>query len=409
MIGGMFTWDGPWPGPVLTLDPEHFTNQHCGKIYLAMDAIRGDVGPVDIVDLVRSLREMEYDYLASEMLELQDQAPVSCNLDHWARLITDKYHRAEILRVSRDAAARCEDAATAAAAVAMAVSQIEVTGQRDGMLPSMDDVRELHKELQREYDEPQAFVSATTGLSDVDRIVRLSHHHLTIIAGRPGMGKSALAGTIAMHAAMQPGVGSVCLFSLEMSKSDFLRRMLSACSGVPGEKLAAGVNDGTLLDDFETLYRMRLAMDDRPRLSIDAMRASLSMQKHPRIVIVDYLQLAKTNDKLERHDIRLGAITKGLKAIAKDFDTHVIALSQLNRGVETREDKRPRMSDLRNSGELEEDADNVWLLYRPAYYNPGQPEDLAILSIGKQRHGSTGEVRLRWDATTQTFSDWIRR
>ncbi len=407
VIGGMFTWEGPWPAAVLRLEPEHFRHEHCAKLYMAIDSIRGDVGPVDIVELHHKLRELEYDYLSSEMLKLQNQSPVSCNLDHWAWIISDRHMKAEILRLTRDAVSRGEDAASAAAAANIAVMSMDLHGRDDGLVAVREMLPGVLRDLEQEYDDPNGTLITRTGIAAIDSRAKLRAGQLTVIAARPGMGKSALAGNIAMHSAHGDADGIVALFSLEMHASDFIRRMLSSFARVTPTRLPAMAKSGTLLEACDHLHRLRLYIDDRPRMGIDSMRAALSRFKRTRVVIVDYLQLAKMDNRLERHDLRLGAVTKGLKAISKDFDCHVIALSQLNRGVESREGRRPHMSDLRNSGEIEEDADNIWFIYREGYYNDDDPDDTAEIIMSKQRFGATGIARVAWDARTQTFHDRV--
>jgi replicative DNA helicase len=151
-------------------------------------------------------------------------------------------------------------------------------------------------------------------------------------------------------------------------------------------------------------------IDSRSNINTDSMRHALERVGDVRLVVLDYLQLAKMDAKLERQDLRVGAVTKGLKAIAKEFDCHVIALSQLNRGVESRESKRPAISDLRDSGNIEQDADNIWMLYRDDYYNDEtQDKGIAEINVAKNRHGSTGVVKVSWRPEIQTFGSLARR
>jgi replicative DNA helicase len=406
-IGAMLAWDGPWPVEVYRLQAEHFRNEHCAKIYLAIDAIRGDVGPVDVVDLRNKLREFGYRYLDSELLELADRSPASSNLDHWAGLITDAWQRGEISRVTREAIERGDNASQAAAAIGEALSGMEDANKTSGLVHISRPLAKVIRDLALEADEPASAAFVKTGLLDLDRYGKLKQGQLTIIAGRPSMGKSSLAGNIAAHCAVNLN-SIVALFSLEMETSDFIRRMISSHAKAKPDDLPSMAKAGKLLDTADFLHHLNLYIDDRPRLGIPAIRSALTRFKSIRLVVVDYLQLAEMDRKLERHDLRLGAITKGLKAIAKDFECHVIALSQLNRGVEKRENSIPTMADLRNSGEIEEDADNVWLLYRPNYYDKTKPERMADIILGKQRFGKTGVVHVSWDPDTQTFGNLAR-
>jgi len=403
-IGGMLAWPGPWPEQVHSLTAEQFTSEHCAKVYTVIEEIRGDVGPVDPIDLRSKLNEYSWGYLSKEVFELIECCPGHVNLGHWAYLVTDAWRRREMERAVQDALGRGDTAEVAAAEIQRAMASVDV-GNNSGLVHVSKPLGSVVRELQREYENPDSFVEAKTGIKALDKKGKLCKGQLTIIAGRPGMGKSSLAGNIASHCAMSKDKGSVALFSLEMDKSSLIRRIMSSAAGLQYEDLPSKAASGELAETCNQIYQFNLYIDDRAGISVDAIRASLSRLKQISLVVVDYLQLAKMDSKHERHDLRVGAVTKGLKAIAKDFDCHVIALSQLNRAVEQRAESKPKMSDLRDSGNIEEDADNVWLLYRAHYYNADKPENEADITIGKQRFGRTGTVRVTWNGNTQTFSD----
>jgi replicative DNA helicase len=163
------------------------------------------------------------------------------------------------------------------------------------------------------------------------------------------------------------------------------------------------IGDPVLMDAIDKTHHLDLWIDDRAGIGVSQIRQSLMRLPRVRMVVVDYLQLVATSADIERHDLRVGAITKALKAIAKDLGCHVIALSQLNRRVEERRPPRPQVSDLRDSGNIEEDADNVLMLYRPAYYDARADETEAEIIIGKQRNGPTGAVTVGWSSDRQMF------
>jgi replicative DNA helicase len=217
------------------------------------------------------------------------------------------------------------------------------------------------------------------------------------------MGKSALAGNIAAECAKDVTKGATCLFSLEMSAVSLVRRLVAARSKIPSKRMVARIGDPGLMNAIEKTHHLDLWVDDRSGIGPAQIRQALLRLPKVRLVIVDYLQLVATDASIERHDLRLGAITKGLKSIAKDFNCHVIALSQLNRRVEERRPPVPMVSDLRDSGNLEEDADNVWMLYRAGYYDQGADSTEADLIIGKARNGPTGTIRIGWNKDRQQF------
>ena len=295
----------------------------------------------------------------------------------------------------------------------------------------------------------------TTGLNGLNaKIGGLHKSDLIIVAGRPGMGKSALATNIGFAAAqrflrdqedgIEPAKSAgapVALFSLEMSADQLATRILAEESGISAENLRMGkisqAEFRNLARAASELQSLPLYIDDTPGLTIAGLRARarrLKRQKGIGLIIVDYLQLLQGTGKAGANENRvqeISEISRGLKQLAKELDLPVMALSQLSRAVEQREDKRPQLSDLRESGSIEQDADMVWFVYREDYYiaakepkRPSEGDDtkvweahqqwqsdiesvygLAELIIGKQRHGSTGKVRLRFEARITKFSD----
>ena len=292
----------------------------------------------------------------------------------------------------------------------------------------------------------QGVVGLTTGLDDLNNILGgLQRSDLLILAGRPSMGKTALAVNIAYNAALalaneakEKGIpakeaGSVGFFSLEMSSEQLTIRMLSSASEINSAKIIHGKISQ---DDFAKLVRTSSEMsslpffiDDTPALSISGLRARarrLKRQHNLKLIVVDYLQLVRGSSAMS-HDNRVqevSEITQGLKAIAKELDLPVVALSQLSRAVEQREDKRPLLSDLRESGSIEQDADVVMFIYREEYYlsrsMPSMDDDkkfgkwqedmnrvmnVAEVIVAKHRNGAIGNVKLRFDSNLTQFSN----
>ncbi|HEY0086370.1 MAG TPA: replicative DNA helicase [Allosphingosinicella sp.] len=297
----------------------------------------------------------------------------------------------------------------------------------------------------------------TTGLDGINaKTGGLHHSDLVILAGRPGMGKTALATNIAYNAAARylqdiaDGIapeksagGPVAFFSLEMSADQLATRILAEQSGISGENLRMGKISQ---QDFRNLARaaadlegLPLYIDDTAGLTIAALRTRARRLKRQRgigLIVVDYLQLLQGSGKSGGDQNRvqeISEISRGLKTLAKELHVPVIALSQLSRAVEQREDKRPQLSDLRESGSIEQDADMVWFVYREEYYvqvkepkRPSEGDDakvwddhakwmvdmegasgMAELIVAKQRHGSTGKVKMKFEAKITRFSDWI--
>lgn len=284
-------------------------------------------------------------------------------------------------------------------------------------------------------------IGTTTGLSDLDRALGGLHRtDLVIIAGRPGMGKSALATTVAEAAA---STGKRIFFaSLEMSADQIAARQIAAATGISAERQRNGplMRDdiSALIEAGNRIRSLPIFFDDMMLTSIEKLRAKLKRHRRRRgldLVVVDYLQLMQGTERVENRVQEVSAITRGLKAIAKDFEVPVVALSQLSRAVEQRDDKRPHLADLRDSGSIEQDADVVMFLYRDEYYalqeEPQRREretnevyanrvlawdercrkvrNISEIIISKNRHGSTKTVAVRFDAERTAFQNLTRQ
>jgi replicative DNA helicase len=259
--------------------------------------------------------------------------------------------------------------------------------------------------------EREKFRAGTTGFSDLDRqISGLNKSDLLILAARPGMGKTSLALNIAVKFAAKRPDSETVIFSLEMSKEQLATRILSAESYVENQKLMTGNIDTSgddwtkLSDGMAKLSGMNIWLDDTAGITVQQMKAKLRRLKNPGCVIVDYLQLMHSGKHIENRVVELSEITRQLKLMAKELNIPIITLSQLNRGVESRTDKRPMLADLRESGSIEQDADIVMFIYREGYYNK-QAADLSATEIivAKNRHGETGAITLRWNSQYTLF------
>jgi replicative DNA helicase len=407
VLGGILNCDGALPRSFLDLDDGCFRDPHRGHLWLAIKELSENQQPIDVVTVAEKMKAMGSDTPASYVVRLAECDPFVSNLDHWCGLLLEARRRAQFLESAKTAierAGKSESADDMAAIMTDAMRSVRPRSKEDPTL-IRDHLREVRRSLIAEHEHPEVARIAATGLCDLDRKVILSPAQMTIIAGRPGMGKSSLAGNIAAFCSKDPKKGFVVVFSLEMSTADLIRRMMSSESRFPADALPRFAAAGQLDRTCEKFYEYALHINQKPHIGINSVRSFLSGLGKIRLVVFDYLQLADM-EKQERHDLRVGAMTKGLKAVAKEFNCHVIVLSQLNRSVESRIPPTPRLSDLRDSGNIEEDADNVWLLYRPWVYDRSQDESAAQLNIAKQRHGTTGEVDLRWDGPTQTFRNF---
>lgn len=441
------------------LRPEHFANAAHGRIYEACARLieRGQIAsPVTlkgIFDQDEALRELGG---AQYLVRLAASVVSVINAEDYAREIRDCFLRRELIEVGEviineafdrtldspatqqieEAEARlfnlAEDGSAEGGfvdfslALSNSVSMVEAAYKRDGGLAGL-----------------------STGLIDIDNLLGGLHpSDLLILAARPAMGKTALATNIAFHVAMaglkdpthekQP----VAFFSLEMSSEQLATRILAERTEISSEKLRRGMltddDFGHLVDAVQDLERVPLFIDDTPALPISTMRTRarrLKRQHGLSLIVVDYLQLMRpgVGTRPDNRVQEISAISQGLKAIAKELEVPVIALSQLSRQVEQREDKRPVLADLRESGSIEQDADVVMFIFREEYYlqkaEPVQRADehdekfherheqwqercekaygKAEVMVSKQRHGPTGTVTLHFEGATTRFSNYV--
>jgi len=271
---------------------------------------------------------------------------------------------------------------------------------------------------QRQTNIPQsddAYPGLTTGLKDLDKKINgLNKSDLILIAARPGMGKTSIALNIALAAAKKYDK-TVAFFSLEMSREQLAMRLVSNESFVDNQKLVTGklTEDewGKIAIASAALSQTDLRVDDNPSITVAEMNAKCRRIDNLGLVLIDYLQLmtsagqGQTSNNANRVQV-VSDISRALKIMAKELNVPVICLSQLSRANESRQDKRPMLSDLRESGAIEQDADEVMFIYRDDYYNPNSPEkNVAEIIVAKNRHGETGTVKVQWLPQFTTFAD----
>ncbi len=280
-----------------------------------------------------------------------------------------------------------------------------------GLTPISDVIFESWNRLQKiTGPDKDKYLGAKTGFTLLDTITTgLNRSDLIILAARPGMGKTSFALNIASNVARHSGK-EVAVFSLEMSKEQLATRMLSTEALVDSNKLRSGHlsdNDWVrLASSADVLCGLPIYIDDTAGTNVPQLKAKLRRMKNLGLVVIDYLQLMESTVKSENQVLRISEITRNLKILAKEIDVPVILLSQLNRGVESRPDKHPQLSDLRESGSIEQDADIVLFLFRDGYYNKESNEpNISECIVAKNRHGDTGSVKLIWDGQFTRFSN----
>jgi replicative DNA helicase len=273
-------------------------------------------------------------------------------------------------------------------------------------------------------DNPNDITGVPTGFYDLDRMTSgLQAGDLVVLAARPSMGKTALAVNIAEHVALNEGL-PVAVFSMEMAATELVRRMMCARAGVDSQKLKQNRLNaeecGKVISALVGLQKAPIFIDDTPGLTVGKLRALARrhvQRNHAKLIVVDYLQLMTAPESArENRQQEVSAISRGIKALARELNVPILCLSQLNRAAEAREGHRPRMSDLRESGSLEQDADAVWLLHREEYYHLGDEDwfngkgndkywGTGEIIVAKNRNGPTGTVPLTWNNTTTRFGN----
>jgi replicative DNA helicase len=381
------------------------------RIFEKMAALNERNQAIDFITLKEELaRAGELDevggpaYIAS----LVDGVPKATNVEYYARIVKEKstlrnliYAANKILAEAYEADQESEAILDQAESAIFAVAEDRLKG---GFVAMGDLVKQNFPKIERLFEQKRLITGVPTGFVDLDEMTRgLQAGDLVIVAGRPSMGKTSLVLNISQYVAMQPG-HTVGFFSLEMSKESLFLRLLASEAQIDSHRLMSGAigqkDYGRISHALETLSAMRLFVDDTANIGVLEMRAKARRLKSEHglsLLVVDYIQLMSARGRYENRTLELAAISRALKGLAKELHVPVVVLSQLSRAPESRADHRPQLSDLRESGALEQDADVVILIYRDDAYNrdPNNPDaGIAELIVAKQRNGPTGTVRL---------------
>ena len=375
------------------------------------------IDPVTVLDKMKELG-LHQDNSRDYILQLMEITPTAANVVRYANIVREKAMLRGLAQASSDIAEMVhEEVGTASEMLESAEKKIYALrkGERGDSLEHVGTI--LHKVFDRLNELSQsdsAIPGMSTGLHDLDtKINGLNNSDLLLVAARPAMGKSAFALNIGLNVAKKYNK-TVAIFNLEMSREQLVMRLLANESFVDGKKLATGKLTeeewGKLCMASASLSQTDLRIDDNPSITVAEMNAKCRRLDNLGLVIIDYLQLMQGSGYGKGGgDNRVqvvGEISRALKIMAKELNVPVLCLSQLSRAVESRTDKRPILSDLRESGAIEQDADSVMFLYRDEYYNENtEDKGVAECIVSKNRHGETGTVKLQWIAQYQAFAD----
>lgn len=417
VLGAMLIDDEAIGAVIERLDSSFFYDAAHQRIYESIIRLYSDRKNVDLITLSDRLKTdgaLEAIGGATYLTDLVDTVPTSANVLHYAEIVKEKGIKRKLIRNATEIVSMSFSVETEVDGLVdeaeRLIFEIASAREKQQAVPIKDIVKSTIEKIDMLYQHKDTVTGVPTGFIDLDKMTSgLQNSDLVIIAARPSMGKSALAAAIAEHAAIDKGL-PVAFFSLEMSKEQVVMRMLCSQARVDASKVRTGMlaaPDWPLLTRAAAkLSNVPYFIDDTPAISPLELRAKARRLKSAhdiRLIVVDYLQLMRGSTKSENRQQEISEISRSLKALAREIGVPVIAISQLSRAVESRQDRRPQLSDLRESGAIEQDADVVILLMREDYYE-AKPENLGLaeLIVAKQRNGPTGTVRLRF------FKEYVR-
>lgn len=425
ILGGILLDNQALNSVLEILEQGDFYSESHRKIFAAVVDLSERNEPSDLITLSNILKDKKHldqvggmAYLAS----LVDNVPSAANVAYYAKIVKEKAilrrligTATEILTKSYNAGADVDEVLDEAEHAIFEISENKI---RPAFHPIKNIIKDSFKTIEKLYERKELITGVPTGFGKIDDLTSgLQKSDLIIVAGRPSMGKTAFALNIAQHAAMEGGI-PVAIFSLEMSKEQLAIRMLSTVAKVDSQRLRKGFLGETDWPKLTTaagqLSEALIYIDDTPAITALEMKAKarrLKAESGLGLIILDYLQLMRGGTYKESREQEISDISRSLKALAKELSVPVIALSQLNRKVEDRTNRRPQMADLRESGAIEQDADVIAFIYRDEVYNKSEdnPEKgLAEVIIGKQRNGPTGMVKLAFLEKYTCFENLAR-
>lgn len=402
---------------------DDFAKPSHGTIFQHMIALYETTATMEIVSLVQRLTDhgLLDDVGGSQyLIELAEGVPTAANAVEYARLVREKATMRELIRAAGeilvDAHQSRQDPAIVLGEAEQRIFQIAQRRESRAAVSLKELLDEVMKSL--EQNEGRHITGIPTGYDELDEMLSgFQKGEVIILAARPSMGKTAFALNVTEQ--MAAGGKGVAFFSLEMGKQQLVQRLLCAKAGIDGQRLRKNMlqreDTHRLIAACDQMQSTPIFIDDSPGLTLLQMRSKARRMKERfgiEGVVIDYLQLMSSGTRVESRQVEVSEISRGVKAMARELDVPVLCLSQLNRASEGRDGHRPRMSDLRESGSIEQDADVVLMLHREEYYHLNDPNwaeanpdkrNIAEVIVAKQRNGPTGTVRLVWDSRTTAF------
>jgi len=431
VIGAMLVSETAVAAVAERLAAEDFYSEVHRIIYGAMMRLYSRGEPIDQLTLTNELRSVnEFERIGGRpyVFQIVESVPTAANAGRYADIVRGKALLRAIIdvgsRITEDAFREPEDVTEALDSAEQLVYGVSNRTLREHLAPVSELAPGALEMIQRLYEQEGEVTGVETGFEDLDRLTTGFHKSdLIILAARPAMGKTAMALNAIWHASGEKNM-PVAIFSLEMSKEQLVQRLISQTTRIPSQALRSG---NVKAEDWPKLVRgvaevsrAPIWIDDTAGVTLMEIRAkvrrlasqlNVAGEMPLSLVVVDYLQLMVGQGiRLENRQQEIAEISRGLKVLARDLDVPVLAIAQLSRAVEARHDKRPLLSDLRDSGAIEQDADVVMFLYRDEYYNPeSDDKGIAEVIVGKHRNGPTGKVQLAWLEQYTKFASLARR
>ena len=426
VLGSMIIDPEGIPEVVTAVRPEFFYIPQHKDIYGVILSMFEINQVIDFVSLLENLKDNNvYDEAGGKayLTQLVQTVPTSANVKTYIDILRERYYARSLIGAAKGILKDIEEHAVDTDKLIESAEQriydIRTGNDKSGLTPIKDIIEQETYDRLSKIADPEThddYVGIPCGIGELDRMMTgLNKSDLIILGARPSMGKTSMALNIARNVAVDTGK-TVCFFSLEMSRDQLAQRLLSSESGIDSAKLRTGeltADEWTMLTRAgEHLSKTNLFFDQSSDITVPEMKAKLRRMKKVDLVIIDYLGLMHSARRIDNRVQEISEITRNLKIMAKEFNIPVIACSQLSRGTETKgKSHRPALSDLRDSGSIEQDADIVLFLYRDAYYNNEKSDEEDFVEetkseciVAKNRHGETGKVELHWDSKHTRFT-----
>ena len=430
VLGGIMLKNEAWDLVVVKVSEEDFHHKEHKLIFRTIKNLQDSGKPVDVITVQETidgngdLSALEQKGGKDYLTELAKETPSVANIESYADIIKQRSNLRRLISTAEDISQTARESDSSESDIVIDNAEEKILSLRDDMKRSQGPkvIKEIlgpvYADIQEANESGTSLVGVSTGFDDIDDItLGFQNSDLIIVAGRPSIGKTSFAFNVAENVARQTNQ-TVLLFSLEMSSEQVVRRFISSIANIDLQRLLRGQleeEDWEGIDKaLSVLSSKNILLDDTPALTPPELRSRARRVKRENkdlaMIVVDYLQLMQVYGRSDNRVAEISEISRSLKALAKELNLPVVALSQLNRQVESRPDKRPHLSDLRDSGAIEQDADVVAFLYRHEQYEPDNLESqgIAEVNIAKQRNGPTGTIKLAFRKSVTRFENLAR-